>query len=55
LERLPEEEREVIVARLWGGMTLEQIAAAFDCSVSSAHRRYEAGIAELRQILGEQS
>ncbi len=52
LEGLPAEQREVIVARLWGGMTLEQAAAVAGCSVSSAHRRFEAGIAALRQKLG---
>jgi RNA polymerase sigma factor (sigma-70 family) len=52
LESLPPEQREVIVARLWGGMTLEQVAAVAGCSVSSAHRRFEAGIAALRQKLG---
>lgn len=52
LESLPAEHREVIVARLWGGLTLEQVAAATDCSVSTAHRRFEAGIAVLRERLG---
>lgn len=52
LDRLPGDQREVIVARLWGGMTLEQVAAAVGCSVSTAHRRYEAGIAALRERLG---
>jgi RNA polymerase sigma-70 factor (ECF subfamily) len=52
LEALPADQREVIVARLWGGMTLEQVAAIAGCSVSSAHRRYEAGIAALRERLG---
>jgi RNA polymerase sigma factor (sigma-70 family) len=52
LERLPAEQREVIVARLWGGMTLDAIAAVVGCSVSSAHRRFEAGIAALRERLG---
>jgi RNA polymerase sigma factor (sigma-70 family) len=52
LEDLPADQREVIVARLWGGVTLEQIAAAAGCSVSTAHRRYEAGIAALRERLG---
>lgn len=52
LETLPADQREVIVARLWGGMTLEQVAAVCGCSVSSAHRRYEAGIAALRERLG---
>jgi len=52
LESLPPEQREAIVARLWGGLTLEQVAAAAGCSVSTAHRRYEAGIAALRERLG---
>jgi|SRR6476469_2049523 RNA polymerase sigma-70 factor (ECF subfamily) len=52
LERLPAELRETIVARLWGGLTFEQIADVSGCSASSAFRRYEAGIAALREILG---
>jgi RNA polymerase sigma-70 factor (ECF subfamily) len=52
LERLPAELRETIVARLWGGLTFEQIAAVSGCSASSAFRRYEAGIAALRETLG---
>ena len=53
LERLPGDERDVIIARLWGGLTLAEVASAFDCSTATAHRRYEAGIARLRQLLGE--
>ena len=52
LDSLPGEQREIIVARLWGGLTLEQAANAAGCAVSSAHRRYEAGIAGLRERLG---
>jgi RNA polymerase sigma-70 factor (ECF subfamily) len=52
LEALPADQREVIVARLWGGMTLQQVADVTGCSVSSAHRRYESGIAALRERLG---
>ena len=52
LESLPAELREVIVARLWGGMTLEQVAAVAGCSLTTAHRRFEAGIAALRERLG---
>ena len=32
--------------------TFEQIATVAGCSVSTAFRRYEAGIAVLRQLLG---
>ena len=53
LEALPADQREVIVGRLWGGMTLDQIAAVAGCSVSTAHRRWDAGIAALRKRLGE--
>jgi RNA polymerase sigma-70 factor (ECF subfamily) len=53
LNALPPDQREAIVARLWGGRTLEEVAALAGCSVSTAHRRYEAGIRALRQLLGE--
>jgi RNA polymerase sigma factor (sigma-70 family) len=53
LRSLPDELREVIVLRLWSDLTLEQIAAAVGCSVSTAHRRYDAGITALRGALGE--
>jgi RNA polymerase sigma-70 factor (ECF subfamily) len=52
LEALPSEQREVIVGRLWGGMTLEQVAGVAGCSLTTAHRRFEAGIAALRERLG---
>ena len=37
LESLAPEMRGVIVARLWGGLTLEQIAVTAGCSVSTAN------------------
>jgi len=53
LQRLPSEQREVIIARLWGGLSFEQIAEVIGCSASTAFRRYEAGIEALRLELGE--
>ena len=52
LERLTPEQREVIVARHWGGLSFEQIAAVAGCSASTAFRRYTAGVEELRKQLG---
>jgi RNA polymerase sigma-70 factor (ECF subfamily) len=52
LQRLPDEEREVIVARLWGGLSFEQIAEVVGCSASTAFRRYSAGLDALRKQLG---
>jgi RNA polymerase sigma-70 factor (ECF subfamily) len=53
LQRLPMEQREVIVARIWGGLSFEQIAEVAGCSASSAFRRFSAGIDALRELLGE--
>ena len=52
LQRLPPEQREVIVARHWGGLSFEQIATVAGCSASTAFRRYTAGVQVLRQQLG---
>lgn len=48
LRELPLEIRETIVARLWGGLTFDEIATLTDCSLPTAHRRYQAGLAELK-------
>jgi RNA polymerase sigma-70 factor (ECF subfamily) len=45
------EMREVIVARLWGGLTFAEIADVVGCSLPTAQRRYHAGLAELRERL----
>ncbi|MCU0960840.1 MAG: sigma-70 family RNA polymerase sigma factor [Pirellulaceae bacterium] len=44
--------REVLVARIWGGLSFEQLAAVLAVSTSTAHRRYEAGLLRLRERLG---
>jgi RNA polymerase sigma-70 factor (ECF subfamily) len=51
LAELPLELREVIVARLWGGLTFEDIARLVGCSLPTAHRRYQTGLARLRERL----
>jgi RNA polymerase sigma-70 factor (ECF subfamily) len=51
LAELPLDLREVIVARLWGGLTFEEVAALAGCSLPTAHRRYHAGLAQLRERL----
>ena len=52
LQRLSLEQREVIVARLWGELSFEDIAEMTGTSSSTAHRRYQAGLASLREELG---
>ena len=51
LESLSIELREVVVARIWGGLTFQQIAQLVGVSDSAAHRRYEAALLALRQKL----
>jgi RNA polymerase sigma factor (sigma-70 family) len=51
LADLDGETREVIVGRLWGGLTFEEIARLQGCSLSTAHRRYQAGLARLHARL----
>ena len=52
LGMLPMEEREVIIAHLWGGLTFEQIAELAGLSSSTAHRLYARGLTTLRERLG---
>ena len=52
LATLPLEQREIIVAHLWGGLTFEQIAELTGLSSSTAHRHYTAGLMTLRDRLG---
>jgi RNA polymerase sigma factor (sigma-70 family) len=51
LESLSIELREVVVARIWGGLTFQQIGQLVGVSDSAAHRRYEAALLALRQKL----
>jgi RNA polymerase sigma-70 factor (ECF subfamily) len=51
LESLAASEREVIVARLWGGLTFQEIAEVAGLSASTAHRHYESGLRKLREKL----
>jgi len=49
LDELPDELRECVVARLWGELSFEQMAELMGCSISTAYRRYEAGLSALRE------
>lgn len=53
LESLPLDYRTVIVAKIWGNLTFEQIAAMTGSSRSSAHRKYNEGLALLKKRLEE--
>lgn len=52
IDLLEPQTREVIVARIWGELNFEEIATLVDCSSSTAHRKFESGLNELRNSLG---
>lgn len=49
---LPDEQRESIIAHLWGGLSFAEVAVLMGTSRSAAHRNYAAGLAALRERLG---
>ncbi|MCA9144858.1 MAG: sigma-70 family RNA polymerase sigma factor [Planctomycetaceae bacterium] len=51
ISRLPDLEREIVVARIWGELSFEQIAGVVDTSSSSAHRRYRSALQSLHEML----
>jgi RNA polymerase sigma-70 factor (ECF subfamily) len=51
VERLDDDLREVLVARIWGGLALEEVAGLCGISAATACRRYHAALTALRQQL----
>jgi RNA polymerase sigma-70 factor, ECF subfamily len=52
LGELPEEQREVVMMRIWSGMTLEEIGAATGVPLNTAASRYRYALEKLRDRLG---
>lgn len=51
LDALPDEQREVVVAHVWGGLTFRQIAELAGISRSTAYRRFESALEAIREKL----
>lgn len=51
LQRLPPEQREVIVLKIWHGRTFEEIGALLEVSPNTAAGRYRYGLQKLRLCL----
>jgi RNA polymerase sigma factor (sigma-70 family) len=54
LARLPDEQREVVVMKIWGGLTFSQIAAALGISPNTAASRYRYAIQRLESSLAHE-
>ena len=48
---LPEEQREVLVLRVWGGLTFEQVAQTLGISPNTAASRHRYALGRLRELL----
>ena len=51
LQTLPIDQRELIVARIWGGLAFEEIAVLTESSRSTVHRKYCSALETLRRNL----
>jgi len=51
LAALPAEQREVLVMKLWGGLTFAQIASAVETPANTVASRYRYGLEALRRSL----
>lgn len=55
LARLPEPQREVLVMKVWGGLSFPQIGAALNIPPDTAASRHRYAIAKLREQLAEEA
>ncbi|HWF05383.1 MAG TPA: sigma-70 family RNA polymerase sigma factor [Candidatus Angelobacter sp.] len=51
LRDLPPEQREVVLMRVWGEMTFDEIAGVLDVSQNTVASRYRYALGKLREIL----
>lgn len=51
LDRLPEDQREVIILRHYADMSFKEIAAATNCSINTALGRMRYGLINLRKLM----
>jgi len=49
--QLEPNERELVVMRIWGNLTYEEIGTALGISTATAYRQYERALTKLRNIL----
>lgn len=52
LQRVALDEREVLIAHVWGGLTFRQLETAFETPRTTLHRRYLSALQFLRTELG---
>lgn len=48
LEQLDHQHRQVVIARIWGELTFDEVAAAIELPKATVWRMYQSGIQQLR-------
>ena len=54
LQKLPPEQREVVVMKIWGGLKFEEIANELNISQNTAASRYRYALEGLRKYIKKQ-
>jgi RNA polymerase sigma-70 factor (ECF subfamily) len=55
LDALPAAQREVLVMKIWGGLTFPQVAAVLGIPPDTAASRFRYALSKLRELLTEES
>ncbi len=53
VRRLPRDQQEVVLLKIWGELTFEEIGKALDISMNTAASRYRYGLEKLRKWVPE--
>ncbi|WP_372717636.1 RNA polymerase sigma factor [Novipirellula sp.] len=53
LSQLAEQDREIVVARIWGDLSFAQIANLVSLPLSTVHRRYQQALLTLKQSIDQ--
>lgn len=51
LDSLEPQDREMIIAKIWGELTFEELAELMNCSPASAYRRYVDALNQLKRLM----
>jgi RNA polymerase sigma-70 factor (ECF subfamily) len=53
LQQLPDPQREVLVLKIWAGLSFQQICESVEIPLNTAASRYRYALARLRELLGD--
>ena len=54
VERLPDQQKEVVILKIWGELTFDEIARTLDESLNTVASRYRYALQKLKNIVPEE-